>query len=74
MSEHTPTVVIEQTAKKWKALQAIGVLLSVIGCVGCIAAATTIDHPAPFVVAAVVVAIGLGVYSVARTIAWWHHG
>lgn len=57
---------IELTAKKWKAMQLIGVALLIIGVVARIG---TGDYW--WVGVAV---IGLIVYALGRVLAWWNHG
>ena len=58
-------VVIEQTGKKWKALQLFGGLAVVAGII------TVFAVPA---LGAILLVIGLVLIIYGRTMAWWHHG
>ena len=58
-------VTTQQTGKKYKALQLLGVVMILAGVVSCTAKETT--------VAVGLLAIGLLVFLGARIGAWWHH-
>jgi len=63
------TQTIQQTAKKWKALQAIGAVALIIGLVAMFASAPDVTTAAIITTSA-----GLILYLVGRIAAWWHHG
>lgn len=68
-------VTIEKTAKKWKRLQLIGALLTIVGTVFCAAAGAS--HASQPVAAGGTLLLfvgGLGLFICARIGAWWHHG
>jgi hypothetical protein len=57
---------VEQTSKRWKGLQVIGVCLIPLGCLASVAIAPEIGFGLGMV--------GLAVYVYGRMAAWWHHG
>jgi hypothetical protein len=63
-------VTMQATGKLYKAMQAIGVLLSIIGVVSCIASAYSTE---PSEGGNSTLLIGVAVYLIGRIGAWWHH-
>lgn len=72
MAEEKP-VLIEQTAKKWKKIQAAGMALVVIAAVLGVFAMRSQSEPLILSGLATFVA-GIVVYYVGDLAAWWHHG
>lgn len=68
-----PPVIIEQTSKRYKAMQAVGLLVAMPGALLC-GAAGTAELPILAWVSGTVGAIGIVVYGSGRLLAWWHHG
>jgi hypothetical protein len=77
--------IIEQTAKKWKLLQLVGLLLTVVGGLFFVLTLFLLPPPAelgsgvrPIVIMAafafIIFLAGLTIYTIGRTAAWWHHG
>jgi hypothetical protein len=61
---------VEQTAKRWKGMQAVGAGIAAAGIVW---VATTIgDEPHPASLA--LIGVGLTIAIVGSIIAWWRHG
>jgi hypothetical protein len=79
-----PTQLIEQTAKRWKAWQAVGGILLIVATLFlCIAIFLSIDpsnHPIwniakfCYLFAGVFGVVGLISYNIGRIGAWWYHG
>lgn len=67
-----PVTTIEQTSKKWKAVQLAGAIMMIIGIVSCLSVAATGDVDNPPVIIHLG-SIGLLVYITGRVGAWWHH-
>jgi RNA polymerase subunit RPABC4/transcription elongation factor Spt4 len=68
---------IEQTSKKWKAVQVIGVPLALIGIVVAMLTArghTGLEATTGFWIGLVIACIGAGVALAGAIGAWWHHG
>jgi predicted Zn finger-like uncharacterized protein len=72
--DSAPSVVmIEQTSKKYKGRQLIGVAIIIVGIffmaigVGC-------EKIAAYVIAGLFFSTGFGIYTIARIQAWWYHG
>lgn len=68
-NQNIPTqqpMLIEQTAKKWKKLRLIGVLVFIFGGVLALVAQNGFTLTLPF--------IGAGIYAWGRFGGWWHHG
>lgn len=66
-------VIIEQTAKKWKAIQLAGAGVCLVG-IALTALAISLFSSPLAIAAAVICAGGLGTIITGRTLAWWHHG
>lgn len=66
-------VVIEQTAKKWKAIQAAGLVVVVIAA-GIYVLGMRLESQGVMLTGVGVLTIGIGVHWTGRAIAWWHHG
>jgi zinc-ribbon domain len=64
---------IEQTAKRWKAVQMYGVAGMLLGLLFVFAAIGS-ESFAVSMLAGLVTAAGIAIYSVGRIAAWWHHG
>jgi len=73
MDEKPQVVVVEQTAKKYKAIQLIGMAVLALGAVACVAGALFVSK-VPMVAGLVVACIGGAVVAVGGGLAWWHHG
>ena len=69
---HKP-VIIEQSAKKWKAIQLAGAGVCLIG-VMLTGLAISLFSSVWAIAAAIVCAGGLGTIITGKTLAWWHHG
>lgn len=77
------SVLIEHTAKHWKAIQAIGGLVMVLG-IGLACLFMTVAYQShveqarrlagPVVVSSAITVFGIAVYLVGRVGAWWNHG
>jgi hypothetical protein len=68
------TAPIEQTAKRWKAIQAAdGAVLAAGACLAAAGAWYWTSRPTTFAGIAVA-AVGLTAYAGGRVAAWWHHG
>lgn len=63
--DKNPVTTVEQTSKRWKAMQLGGVVLICVAVVGFIMRADW---------AAGALAIGALLYGVGRLAAWWNHG
>lgn len=83
---HTPQQIqtIQATAKKWKLLKILGVLMTLIGlpllliAMAASSAAVESEEAAPaaagmWILATLTFGGGLVIYFVARFMAWWHH-
>lgn len=70
LSVHPTT--IEQTSKKWKALQLVGGLLAIFGVPA--AMLGSVVNPIGSYVGLVLMLGGLGLFVYARLLTWWHHG
>lgn len=66
-------VVIEQTAKKWKAIQAAGLVVVVIAA-AILAVGMRLGSQAVTLTGVGVLIVGIGIHWAGRAIAWWHHG
>ncbi|MHC4064360.1 MAG: hypothetical protein ACYSUI_07655 [Planctomycetota bacterium] len=73
MVESQRPVVVEQTAKRWKLLQGLGVLGLVCGCVP-LFLGFGLESSVMRVFGGIAMATGLTSYIVGRSMAWWHHG
>jgi len=71
--DERPVVVIERTAKKYKAIQLIGMAVLGLGAAGCVAGLLFVSK-VPMVAGLVVACIGGAVVMVGGGLAWWHHG
>lgn len=67
-----PVTTVQQTAKRYKAMQAIGVVVLIFGVVACSASTSTGDAPSG--ISLLMVFGGLMLYLAGRVLAWWHHG
>lgn len=67
-------VTIEQTGKRHKTIQLIGVLLIVIGMVSCMAGVRGDSEPTAAIVGAGMAIVGLVLWFAGRIGAWWGHG
>ena len=65
-----PLQTIEQTAKRWKAIQAVGVAAVLVSTVSC--AATMSKGGASLTVSILGMLGGLGLLLFGRACAWWH--
>lgn len=68
---------IEQTAKKWKVIQVIGVVVALCGIVFAMLGARGQNGPEAtprFWIGLVIACIGAGVAIAGAIGAWWHHG
>jgi protein-S-isoprenylcysteine O-methyltransferase Ste14 len=66
----TKPTIIEQTAKKWKGAQLVGVLLLLLGFMQSI---VLMDPSRPSQTGPLLILIGLTLYLAAKAGAWWHH-
>jgi len=72
-----PAVVqtIEQTGKRYKGAQVIGICLSVLGAfIGCVTLSGSEPSPDGIVPGLIVFVIGIAICIFAKIGAWWHHG
>jgi len=72
----TPTTV-ELTAKRWKVMKLVGMLITFLGVfllVGAGALPETDGMPAMVAVGGVYILVGPLIWITARVLAWWHHG
>lgn len=66
-------VLIEKTAKKWKAIQAAGLVIVVLAAVVGVFAMRS--HSDALAISGIAIfAAGIVVYYVGDLVAWWHHG
>ena len=66
-------IVTEQTAKKWKMLQLLGVVGILLG--SAVAAfGFTSDSPSGVVIGVIILVLASPLYAFGRFLAWWHHG
>ncbi len=63
----------ELTAKKYKAMQIVGVGVGVVGMIVTVSSFATESVPMSLFSASIC-CTGIAIYLVARTLAWWHHG
>jgi len=63
---------IQQTAKRFKAWQAVGIILLLAGAAWSVA--TVFSGAYTIVPAGATFIFGLSIYAVASIAAWWHHG
>ncbi len=61
---------VEQTGKKWKGSQLIGVIILIIGAIWLI---VKLGAGEDALTAAIFTAVGLFLYVFSRLMAWWHH-
>ena len=66
-------ITIEQTAKKWKAIQLAGALIIIVG-MGAVVGAIRAQAASLIYAAAILPAIGIGVTAYGSVMAWWYHG
>lgn len=71
--DERPVVVIERTAKKYKAIQLIGMGIMGLGAAGCVLG-VMVDAKPLMVAGLVAACIGGAVVGVGGGLAWWHHG
>lgn len=64
---------IEQTAKRWKLLQAIGAMTMFV-CAVWFGLALGVESDDGAASASLVGVLGLIAYVLGRALAWWHHG
>jgi len=64
---HVMTQTIEQTGKKWKAIQLLAALLIAVG-------VALVFFQQPPIICAVVIVVGLLSWLVGSIGAWWYHG
>lgn len=69
-------VVIERTGKFWKAQMLLGAILAIVGAIVICSGAASGNRPTPGLAAASLAALGVGLvwFTLARIMAWWHHG
>jgi len=71
---------VELTAKRWKAVMLLGILVAVtFGALAGFAALMIEPSPGsvesiPILVCAALSAVGVAIYVLGRIAAWWHHG
>ncbi|HZU35413.1 MAG TPA: zinc-ribbon domain-containing protein [Gemmataceae bacterium] len=68
------TVLIEQTSKRWKLMQLIGVLVCLLGAIPFTVFFLLTERPAFLVLAGAVFMIGFVIWATGSVAAWWHHG
>ena len=69
-----PVQTIEQTAKKYKGMQLLGVLLACVGVVVLIfGSAANPDDESAGRTGGLIMCAGFGLYVYSRFAAWWHH-
>jgi hypothetical protein len=73
MDDYRRTYLVEQTDKKYKALQAAGGLVAVLGLIVFITA-LIVERQTAGIVGFVVLVIGVAIHFWGRSLAWWHHG
>jgi uncharacterized membrane protein HdeD (DUF308 family) len=66
-------MIIEQTAKRWKAIQLAGVLSIIVG-MAAVCGAIMAQSADLIYVAAILPVIGIIVTAYGSIMAWWHHG
>ncbi len=64
---------VQLTAKRWKLVQIFGAGIILVGASVAVIGMATRQRPL-WIIGAVIVASGLGVYGAGSTAAWWHHG
>jgi hypothetical protein len=72
-SERLQPQLVEQTAKRFKAVQAIGAGAAIGGGAGILIAAR-VDWPFLAGCSVIIASMGVLAYFIARVLAWWYHG
>lgn len=72
-SHYEPVHTVQQTAKKWKAMQFFSLASLCFGMLTCAVVPNEVGNPGKIASELMVVG-GICVYIFARVGAWWHHG
>jgi len=65
---------IEQTSKRYKAIQFAGVALMIASIVGCAVLSTSGGSGVAVAAGTTTFLVGASIYVAGRFAAWWHHG